>query len=676
MEYIHDYLKKLFKKNNNYMGKDGDLLISKIAQDARLYNSELIKFLLNDKRCKDCFFEKIDDVTIFKSEDFRMCINDARFLGNSFTKYGNKIGLITDKTVEKIMNEDYVVLSYPYKDCTLDGGMTKTEAKRTNRKETMINNILFKEDIHKLKSPKAFKNFKKYTFENEKVKEEIPTAIKGNENIIINGNNFVALCSLKAKFAGKIKLIYIDPPYNTGSDTFSYNDNFNHSTWLVFMKDRLQLARELLSDDGAIFVQCDDNEQAYLKVLMDEIFGRDNFINSIVISMSNMSGTKVRHAYTGKRFPKIKEYVLLFVKSKDFYHLNVPKENKETWDKEYNYIIPNITREEYLELRDFIVNNELEKAKKIVATLKLCTLNEYSNINNIKIDDNFKFDNMWRIVGTKPNESILKICKQNNINKLSSKQDMTCVESSQGNISIVKTDFNMDTETARVVVLFAEDKSSMFFSDLWTDITTTGGIAQEGDVSFPKGKKPEKLISRIIETVTNENDIVLDFFAGSGTTLAVAHKMNRRYIGVEQIQEHFDICVERLKKVIEGENSGISKNVNWQGGGEFITFDIASYNTDWDKKIEKIKDDKELKEIFEYMKDKSLINHRLQIDYFENKSFEDDKEFLSLDLERKKEILLELLDKNMFYVPFSEMKDKTFKLSDDDIKLSKQFYKN
>ncbi|WP_268741616.1 DNA methyltransferase [Brachyspira intermedia] len=148
--------------------------------------------------------------------------------------------------------------------------------------------------------------------------------------------------------------------------------------------------------------------------------------------------------------------------------------------------------------------------------------------------------------------------------------------------------------------------------------------------------KPEILLKRVIEISTNENDIVLDFFAGSGTTLAVAHKMNRRYIGVEQIQEHFDICVERLKKVIEGENSGISKNVNWQGGGEFITFDIASYNADWAKKIEKIKDDKELKEIFEDMKNKSLINHRLQIDYFENKSFEDDEEFLSLKLERKK----------------------------------------
>ena len=174
MEYIHNYLKKLFKKNNNYIGQDGDLLISKIVEDSRIHNLELIKFLLDDEKCKDYFFEKIDDITIFKSEDFRMCINDARFLGNSFTKYENKIGLINNRTTEKIMNEDYVVLNYPYKDCTLDGAMTKTEAKRINRKETMINNILFKEDIHKLKSPKAFKNFKKYIFDNGKVKEETP----------------------------------------------------------------------------------------------------------------------------------------------------------------------------------------------------------------------------------------------------------------------------------------------------------------------------------------------------------------------------------------------------------------------------------------------------------------------------------------------------------------------
>ncbi|WP_052768031.1 DNA methyltransferase [Brachyspira hyodysenteriae] len=595
MEYIHNYLKKLFKKNNNYIGKDGDLLISKIAEDARLYNSELIKFLFNDKRCKDYFFEKIDDVTIFKSEDFRMCINDARFLGNSFTKYGNKIGLITDRTVEKIMNEDYVVLSYPYKDCTLDGGMTKTEAKRTNRKETMINNILFKEDIHKLKSPKAFKNFKKYSFENGKVKEETPTTIKGNENIIINGNNFAALCSLKEKFAGKIKLIYIDPPYNTGSDTFSYNDNFNHSSWLVFMKDRLQLARELLSDDGSIYINIDYNEVHYLKVLMDEIFGRDNFQREIIWRIGWISGYKT----SVNNYIRNHDTILFYSKT-----------NNYTFNKYYNTINDFVNRFNDKTLDEI-------KIKLLKYNIPENELKEFIEfIKYVGLPEKYPLEDTW-------NSSIYD--KLNSI----------------------------------AVVSFSGEKISKLLN-----------------TEEFRSQKSEALLKRIIDVSSNENDIILDFFAGSGTTLAVAHKMNRRYIGVEQIQEHFDICVERIKKVIEGENSGISKNVNWQGGGEFITFDIASYNADWAEKIKKIKDDKELKKIFEDMKDKSLINHRLQIDYFENKSFEDDKEFLSLDLERKKEILLELLDKNMFYVPFSEMKDKTFKLSDDDIKLSKQFYKN
>lgn len=538
MEYIHDYLKKLLKKNNSYIGEYGDLLISKIVEDARLYNSELIKFLLNDKRCKDYFFEKIDDVTIFKSEDFRMCINDARFLGNSFTKYGNKIGLITDRTTEKIMNEDYVVLNYPYKDCTLDGGMTKTEAKRTNRKETMINNILFKEDIHKLKSPKAFKNFKKYSFENGKIKEETPTTIKGNENIIINGNNFAALCSLKAKFAGKVKLIYIDPPFNTGNDTFSYNDNFNHSTWLVFMKDRLQLAKELLSDDGSIYVNIDINEYHYLKVLMDEIFGRENFRNDIVWNTASLNVAGFKGAANN----------WIYAISNILYY---SKTNKYFFNKQY------IPRDE-------------------------------------------------------------KFIKKNYINK---------------------DEHGLYRITRRGNKLYLEDDKGEPVTNIWNDILSFNyvAIANSESVNFNSGQKPERLLQRIIASSTNENDIVLDFFAGSGTTLAVAHKMNRRYIGVEQIQEHFDICVERLKKVIEGENSGISKNLNWQGGGEFITFDIASYNADWAEKIKKIKDDKELKKIFEDMEDKSLINHRLQIDYpKKEESFENDEEFLSLDLKRKK----------------------------------------
>ena len=277
MTNIHIYLKEIFSKNENYLSEDNELLISKIVEDSRLYTKELIKFLFSDERCREYFFENLDGLTVFKSEEFRMCINDARFLGNSFTKYINKIGLINSNTERFIMNEDHIVLNYPYKDCVLDGGMTKEEAKRINRKETMINEVLFKEDIHLLKTPKAFCNFKKVSLvDGEAMEQEIDNII-GNENFLINGNNFAGLCSLKERFGGKIKLIYIDPPYNTGNDSFTYNDKFNHSSWLVFMKDRLKLAKDLLSDDGSIYINIDYNEVHYLKVLMDEIFGREYF---------------------------------------------------------------------------------------------------------------------------------------------------------------------------------------------------------------------------------------------------------------------------------------------------------------------------------------------------------------------------------------------------------------
>ena len=169
------------------------------------------------------------------------------------------------------------------------------------------------------------------------------------------------------------------------------------------------------------------------------------------------------------------------------------------------------------------------------------------------------------------------------------------------------------------------------------------------------------------------NDNLLDFFAGSGTTLAVAHKMNRQYIGVEQIERHFEICIERLKKVIEGEQGGISKKVDWKGGGEFICCDIATYNADWIKKIRAVKNDEEFEKLFEDIKENSVINHRLKIDYLETDNLLDD-DFKKKDLEEKKSIMLEILDKNMFYVPFSERKDKNFNISDIDIKVSEEFY--
>lgn len=633
MNEIYQYLKDLFKKNKNYISEEGELLIYKIVEDARLQTKDLIKFLLKDKKCKEYFFEKIDNITIFKSEEFRICINDARFLGNSFTRYLNKIGLMNNYSEKMIMNEDYIVLNYPYKDCTLDGGMTKEEAKRINRKETMINNILFKKDIHKLKSPKVLKNFRKFSLANDKVKESKIERLTGKENLLINGNNFAALCCLKEKFAGKVKLIYIDPPYNTGSDTFTYNDNFNHSAWLVFMKDRLKISKELLKDDGVIFIQCDDNEQAYLKVLMDEIFRRENFVNTICWQKKNYPQNDAKWLSDNH------DFILIYAK------------NKEIWR-------PNLLqRTEEMNARYKNPDND-PRGKWMASDLSVKT---YSVNNDYPI--------------TTPSGKV--------VYPPTSRSWMT----SKKNFEKLKADnriwFGKDgSDTPKIKRFLSEVKDGLTVLTIWTsdDVGTNligkneiKALFSNSNMDLFATPKPETLLKRIIEISTNEGDLILDFFTGSGTTLAVAHKMNRQYIGVEQIERHFDICIERLKKVIKGEQGGISKKVDWKGGGEFICCDIATYNANWIKKIRAVKNDEEFEKLFEDMKENSVINHRLKIDYLETDNLLDD-DFKKKDLEEKKSIMLEILDKNMFYVPFSERKDKNFNISDIDIKVSEEFY--
>jgi len=258
-----------------YLTENNILNATKVSQLAREYDAELLGFLRSDEDIKKEFFVDVaDGVAVFKLDSFLFFINNREFLLDSFTAYKNKIGLAIGKDSYLADNGD-VVLNWAYKDCVLEGGQSKDDQKRN---EVFFNEILAPEQINRLLDDKVFVNFKRYDKDGKhEVKE-----LKENDNLIIRGNNLVVLHSLKKRFAGKVKLIYIDPPYNTGSDSFGYNDRFNHSTWLTFMKNRLEVAKDLLKDDGVIFVQCDDNEQAYLKVLMDEIFGRENFVANIV----------------------------------------------------------------------------------------------------------------------------------------------------------------------------------------------------------------------------------------------------------------------------------------------------------------------------------------------------------------------------------------------------------
>ena len=345
---LKQIIEKVLKEDDRLWDEDKtDLNETLLIDLVEKIDETVIDLLLQDEILREKFFVKIKDVFVFKTNDFRFFIEENK-IDNSYTQYKNRIGLTDGKRFLKDTTD--VVLDFPYKDCVLEGGQSTEEGldtyfeykdatykdkldengnkikngrknvkeidvpahyeqKQAKRKEIFFNSILAHDEIDRLFDKKALVNFKRFTKDGEQEVKEIKRDENGTikENLIIKGNNLLALHSLKKEFAGKVKLIYIDPPYNTKNDGFKYNDNFNHSTWLTFMKNRLEVARELLRDDGVIFVQCDDNEQAYLKVLMDEVFGRENFVNNISLRMSTSAGLKMTHK--DKKLLKIKKMV-------------------------------------------------------------------------------------------------------------------------------------------------------------------------------------------------------------------------------------------------------------------------------------------------------------------------------------------------------------------------------
>lgn len=551
-------------------------VIRNLAQEC---NQKLIDFLLKDSQYSDeyrnRFFLESAGMLVFKQLDF-LTFLDLKNLGGSFTSYASKIGL-SSKTRGLLKASNEVVLNFAYKDGVLKGGQSRDEE---GQNEIFFNEILAKDEIDALFEPKALQNFEAI---GDKSLEELITE---ESNILLKGNNLLALHSLKKKYRGKVKLIYIDPPYNTGNDSFNYNDRFNHSTWLTFMKNRLEVARELLKDDGVIFVQCDDNEQAYLKVLMDEIFGRGNFVNSIIWRYRTYQG-QVRDF-----FPR-KHDVILWYK----------KLNRPTFKLSY--------QDNYRETVDYERWKEFYVEDKII----------YPNYP--KTDSRF-------------DAYLQKYINENG-------------EPKNGDIIYRVKGYVVD--------------------DVWEDIKAIDAKNKTEKVEFSGGQKPEQLIQRILYSVTNENDLVMDFFAGSGTTLAVAHKMGRKWIGIEQMDYIQDITKERLKKVIDGEQGGISEVVEWKGGGNFIYAELMPFNAIYRERIEISQDEKELEAIYKVLEEKAFLDYRVDL-----QEILADQDFANMSLEDKKETLRLILDENMDYVPLGDIEDKTYGIDEDTIRLNKMFY--
>ena len=538
-----------------------------------------------------------------------------------YTKYGNKIGLYSNSKGGFIKNDTDVVLNFPFKDAVLEAGMSKEDV---GREERFLHIEIDSKDIDTLEEPKVLTDFRYIDKDGEKVLEANSDIeffdTEGNlkQNLLIKGNNLLALYTLREKLAGKVKLIYIDPPYNTGGDGFRYNDSFNHSAWLAFMKNRLEVAKDLLRDDGVIFVQCDDNEQAYLKVLMDEIFTRENFVANFIWKKKGTS-TNVRGVQVSQQC----EYILSYSRTQTQV---INQRTRSSEDRVYPY-------------------SDDEGSYRL-------------SIIEKKNSGEYRRDTMqFAILGITPREG-----KRWQIGETKARE----LE--------LKGRFINENGVIKLKIYSFEDGDS--YSAQPTLLTENVGSTDEGNRQLTNlvetnfnNPKPENLMRHLIEIATNTNDIVLDFCLGSGTTSAVAHKMNRRWVGIEQMDYIEDVAKERLKKVVGGERGGISETVNWNGGGSFVYFELKKYNQEYVERIMGATSLSELEDVYVDMRNNAFLKF-----FFDRKEFEKDEDFRKADLEERKQKLVDVLDEKQVYLNYADMDDTRHKVTADEKTLTDKFY--
>lgn len=662
MENLFTHLEQVvLRMDSRFCTEDGHLLKNNVVEAALALDPQLLHYLLADEKLHKQFFRKVDGLLVFDKVQFQRFVMNKQFLPDSYTSFKNKVGL-TNENGEFLSESREIVLSWPYKDCMLEGGQTKEDAKRN---EIFWNETLAPDEINRLTEPKALCNFRRYDSKGE----HETTELLPDDNLIIKGNNLLALYSLRQRFRGKVKLIYIDPPYNTGNDSFGYNDSFNHSTWLTFMKNRLEVAKELLRKDGILFIHIDDIEEAYLKILTDEVFGRSNFINVIAIRSSTPSGTKTAHK--DKTIIKQKDMILVYKNSENI-TLNPQYTKRKSWDTHYSLILNKHADGTYSFTR---LVEELQR----IGILKVGQKLEDIDINNKQFKEFYL-------------THINEICRlQSHKNKEAEKASRALVNKVYEDIKDGMTiglyyNGQVITPLAQgIKCVYSNQKFvddlGMLLCDFWDDIDFQN-TQNEGGISFPTAKKPEMLLYRLIDMCTGTRDIVMDFFVGSGTTAAVAHKMNRQYIGVEQMNYGKNDSVQRLINVINGEQSGISKAISWNPQhpdlldgdkyvhNSFVYCELAQANQQLVDEIMAANEPFKLQEVWTLLQEKGFLSYKVSPKMI-NEHAED---FNDLSLEDQKRFLIECLDKNMLYIPYSDIDDEGFTLSENDKQLTRQFY--
>lgn len=627
---------------DNRLVNGGILQKKTIVNLARDLDGELIMLLHSNIKIRELFFKDFGGFLVFDSSKFELFVSQSSFIPDSFTSYKNRIGLNSDDEFISIGKE--VVLSWPYKDSVLEGGQTKSIAKQ---KEFFWNSTIASEEIDRLLSPKALTNFKRY--ESQSVVD--CDNLGRHENLLIKGNNLITLHTLKLSYTNKIKLIYIDPPYNTGKDSFGYNDNFNHSSWLTFMKNRLEVAKELLMDDGVIFISIDINEHAYLKVLCDELFGRSNFIGEIIwetATDNNPTQISVEH-----------EYVICYAKDKS-------KQPKWQIKSEKASIIEN----KYVELK---ISNKgdlsaTEKALRAwINSMKKSNEVDLSGVAHYNYVDEKGVFYPGNSANTKPggydfdiiHPITNKVCNKP-ANGYRWPESTFWSADSEGDVlwgademTIPKLKKRLDTATELLKGYYYEDNRR-----------TTAALTKLMGARVFENPKSINLLKKIIKFTTKDGDIILDFFAGSGSTAEAVLNVNqeegnhRNFILCEQMDYIESVTALRIQKCLGEDN--------------FIYCELKSLNFEFVDEISKAQDIEKLKSIWQRIRDKGMI--RWQVSLHELDHIFEEKQ--APDLSVMKKLLLEVLDQNMMYLPLSEILDVEHAVSEKEINLCNRFFED
>lgn len=663
-ETILETVANVLKSKQKYIAEDGELLKAKVYADIMTMEPKLLRLLLSNEDIKATFFSNIDGTLVFDKQKFAWLIDSKEFLPDSYTSYTNKIGLASDREFISVKSD--VVLDFPYKDCVLEGGQDKDDQKR---QEIMYNETLAIDEVKNMLAPKVFTNAKRYTADG--IEENIE--FTDDDNLIIKGNNLIALSSLLKRYEGKVKLIYIDPPYyfnkTISEDSFKYNSNFHMSTWLTFLKNRLEIAWKLLSPDGSIWIHMGEDGMHYLKVLADDIFGKEKFVATLP--------RKTRDGKSDVPFNLSQDFdwILVYTKAgeSDFVvGREVERKYYETDDFPGRpWRTADLTKQTTTKERpnsDFtMVNPKTGKEypvnpKRSWAVTKE-TFDEYYQAGGIGFPDDYDF-----MSGERPFRRVFK---------------------------------DEDEKKEKPTAVYSDFLIRDFIESLMLKTKNKDGN-DEIDALFTRDEfdyaKPENLIKNILQVTTSEHDLILDFFMGSATTQAVALKMNRRFIGIEQMDYIETVSVERLKKVIgkkvslqenkttqkklelvsepteeyytiEYDQGGISKDVDWQGGGSFVycelkedahvLIDTIQHATE--QTISNIKND--------IYKDERIVP------YLTTKELEDaDDDFETLSLNEQKKVLLKLINKNKLYVNYADIDNADFTISESDKRFTRSFY--